>query len=114
VEGEERGGEPGAGNGEAAEEGPEEKGVGGVEEQIDGVVAGLPEGPEMEFEPPGGVGEGVVLGFGPGVDPNAEEAGEGAKMLIEDDVGFIIPEEAALKDGPERDEDEERQGEGVD
>ena len=97
VDGEEQGGEPGAGEFEALQDEPEEQDIGGVEADIEDVVAGGVASPEAPLEPTEAVGQGIVVeGFGGTPDPAEAVGGVNQSAVGEQDV---VKDEAAVQDG---------------
>jgi hypothetical protein len=94
---------------QAFEELPEQEGVGGVKEDIVDVVTDGRIGPEVVFDPPGGLGEGVVLMKGVDVEPDLVEAFEGAEMSVLGDMEIVVPDELGAKGGGEGDDDQENE-----
>src|SRR5690606_21477173 len=107
----EKGGEGGAGDREALKEAGEEAGVGGVQEDVEEVVAERGIAPEFVFEPERGMEERVVLLGGADFEPDADEAAERLQVGA-GDVAGVVPDEAGGKGGPVGDErGEEEEGE---
>jgi hypothetical protein len=74
----------------------------GVTEDVDDVVAGRIELPELVLDPEGRVDQRVVLGGGPEIEPDPLQSVRGPQHGVLDDVFVVVPDESVVQDGPIR------------